>query len=324
MKREQELETFKREVSIGEYAAAQGYELDARESSAASQVMRRGAEKIVVATDQDRHGIYFDVHNPENSGTVIDFAQAETGGNIGQVRKQLRPYVGQDSGPLPEAEQIKRPEPSTKDRAQQVAKYAQMQQPERSAYLEARGVDGKTQQDPRFAGTFRQDQRGNTVFPHYDEAGLSGYELKNQGFTGFSAGGEKALWHSTNIERAERVVVVESVIDAMSHAQVTGETGAAYISIGGQMSEHQRDQLRNKLEQAHARGAQIEIATDNDDAGKRLGQQIRADSPAGAQLQQRTPSVGVDWNEQAQARQRAEAERKVEQERQREGPQMGG
>jgi hypothetical protein len=327
MKREQELERFKTDINLSEFAASKGYELDRRESSQASHVMRRGDDKIVIATDEDRHGIYFDAHSPGNSGSVIDFAQRETGANLGAVRKELRPWVGAEAQPVPQAQRIARPEPSTPDRQQVIARYAGMQETpaQGHSYLLERGISAQTQQEPRFRGTVRADDRGNAIFPHYDEAGLSGFEAKNQEFTGFSKGGQKALWHSANLENASRVVVVESAIDAMSHAQVTGERDAAYISIGGQMSEHQREQLRSTLEAAHERGAQIEIATDNDEAGERLGQQIRADKPAGAQLQQRTPSVGVDWNDQAQARQRAEAERqRAEAERQREGPQMGG
>ena len=48
----------------------------------------------------------------------------------------------------------------------------------------------------RFAGRIRRDDKGNAAFPHFDEKGLSGYELKNVGFTGFASGGKKALWLS--------------------------------------------------------------------------------------------------------------------------------
>src|SRR4029450_7817951 len=49
---------------------------------------------------------------------------------------------------------------------------------------------------PRFVGRMRMDSRGNTVFPHFDAAGLCGYEIKHRGFTGFAAGGQKGLWFS--------------------------------------------------------------------------------------------------------------------------------
>jgi hypothetical protein len=246
MKREQELETFKSDVNLAEYAAAQGYQLDRQESSSASAVMRRGEDKVVIATAEDGHGIYFDVHNPGNAGSVIDFAQRETAKNLGQVRQELRPWVGAEAQPVPQAERIARPEPSTPDRQQVIARYAGMQETpaQGHSYLLERGISAQTQQEPRFRGTVRADDRGNAIFPHYDEAGLSGFEAKNQEFTGFSKGGQKALWHSANLENASRVVVVESAVDAMSHAQVTGERDAAYVSIGGQMSDHQRQQLR--------------------------------------------------------------------------------
>ena len=43
----------------------------------------------------------------------------------------------------------------------------------------------------RFAGRIRIDDKGNAVFPHFDAEGLSGYELKNVGFTGFASGGAR-------------------------------------------------------------------------------------------------------------------------------------
>ena len=60
------------------------------------------------------------------------------------------------------------------------------------------------------------------LFPHRDADGLCGFEIKNAGFTGFAAGGGKALWHSARPESARTVVVCESAFDAMSYQQLTG------------------------------------------------------------------------------------------------------
>lgn len=49
---------------------------------------------------------------------------------------------------------------------------------------------------PRLAGRMRTDSLGNTVLRHFDAAGLCGYEIKNRGFAGFAAGGNKGLWFS--------------------------------------------------------------------------------------------------------------------------------
>lgn len=315
--RADELEAFKSQINLAEYIASQGYQLDRRESSRNSAVMRRGDDKLIVATDQDGHGIYFSVRDDADHGSIIDFVQRRQGLNLGQTRKELRPWIGDSSSYRPIPERIHKPAPSTADRRSVIAAFTGMQ-PQPSGghpYLLGRGLAPETLEDSRFAGMIRQDSRGNAVFPHYDRAGLSGYELKNDGFTGFSKGGEKRLWHSSNLAHAERVVVVESAIDAMSHAQATGDGESAYISIGGQPSREQWDLIGSALKKSNERGAAVVIATDADAAGDALAERIAALAP-GAERQR--PDRGKDWNDQLQAQQQPgpKPERAPESERQ--------
>jgi len=318
--RNDELDQFKTQINLAEYAAAQGYQLDRRESSRNSAVMRRESDndKIIVATDNDGHGIYFSVRDDQDNGSIVDFVQRRKGLNLGQVRRELRPWCGDSSSyrPLPIPERIRKPERSSKDRQAAMGAFAQMQpQPAGGhPYLLSRGISADTLTDPRFAGMIRQDSRGNAVFPHYDNTGLSGYELKNDGFTGFSRGGEKRAWFTSNLGRAERVVVVESAIDGLSHADLTGDKEAAYISIGGQPSPEQWQVLKATLEAKQEQGAALVIATDADQAGDKLAAQIQALAP-GAERQQ--PTAGKDWNDQL-AQVRIE-----EQEQDQEGPSLG-
>lgn len=318
--RNDELDQFKTQINLAEYAAAQGYQLDRRESSRNSAVMRRESDndKIIVATDNDGHGIYFSVRDDQDNGSIVDFVQRRQGLNLGQTRKELRPWVGDSSSyrPLPIPERIRKPEPSSKDRQAAMGAFAQMQpQPAGGhPYLLSRGISADTLTDPRFASMIRQDQRGNAVFPHYDGTGLSGYELKNDGFTGFSRGGEKRAWFSASLGRAERVVVVESAIDGLSHADLMDDKQAAYISIGGQPSPEQWQVLKATLAAKQEQGADLVIATDADAAGDKLAEQIEALAP-GAERQR--PASGKDWNDQL-AQVRIE-----EQEPDQEGPSLG-
>ncbi|MDD5296556.1 MAG: DUF3991 and toprim domain-containing protein [Rhodocyclaceae bacterium] len=306
MKRDDELEQFKARINLVEYAEAQGYKIDRSESSRASTVMRQGGDKIIVSTDQDGHGIYFSVRDEGDNGSIIDFIQRRQGVNLGQVRKELRPWAGTPSSSYcpkverkPEAQRPRKPEASTADRQKVLAVWMKMQPAAgRHPYLEReRMLSPATLADPRFACMVRQDAWGNAVFPHYDRLGLAGYELKNQEFTGFAKGGEKALWFSANLGNAPRVVVVESAIDAMSHAQATGDREAAYLSIGGAMSDKQRGLLTNILKEAAGRGAEIVTGTDADEAGNRLAAEVRALAPAGAAVRREVPRNGKDWND---------------------------
>lgn len=308
MQRQDELERFKSQINLAEYAEAQGYEIDRRESSRASTVMRRGDDKIIVATAEDGHGIYFSVRDDRDSGSIVDFVQKRQGLNIGLVRKELRPWIGDQAQQRqrraierkPEADRPRKPEPSSADRRQVLAVWMKMQPSNgRHPYLEReRKLKAETLADPRFIGMVRTDARGNAAFPHYDRAGLAGFELKNQEFTGFSKNGQKAVWHSANLTNATRVVLVESAIDAMSHAQLTKDKEAAYISTGGSMSDHQRELVRSVLAKAADRGAEIVIATDADEPGRKLAAEVQALAPAGAKLSRQEPDQGKDWNDQ--------------------------
>lgn len=299
MNRDDELASFKTAINIVDYAQSLGYQTVPKESSRSSTVMVRDGDKIIVATDQDGHGIFFSVRDDADNGTIIDFVQRRQGLNLGQVRKALRPWIGgtQEYVPLTPA---RKPDPSTADRRQVLATWSKMQPcAGHHAYLEQRGISPRMLADPRFAAQVRIDQRGNAAFPHYDASGLAGYELKNDGFTGFSSGGTKAVWHSGNLMHAARVVIVESAIDALSHAQMTGDTGAAYISTGGAMSGHQRDLVRSALAKVSARGAEIVLATDNDEAGRTLAGQLRELAPEAAAIYVQVPG-GKDWNDDLQ------------------------
>jgi 5S rRNA maturation endonuclease (ribonuclease M5) len=295
-----ELERFKIGINLVEYAEAQGYEIDTRESSKASTVLRRADDKIIVATDADGHGIYFSVRNDSDQGSIIDFVQKREGLNLGQVRRALRPWVGGSPmtyTPRATAPQRSKPAPTSGDRRQVLAVWSKMQLTNGNhRYLTIeREIEPATQADPRFARMVRQDARGNAVFPHYDEAGITGYELKNAGFTGFASGGEKALWHSANLHDATRLVVVESAIDALSHAELMHDADVAYISVGGAMSDKQRDLLAKAIKDLQGRSGSLVIATDNDLAGESLAQQIAALVP-GMTAERQAPRR-KDWND---------------------------
>lgn len=319
--RSDELHEFKAQINLAEYAASQGYQIDRRESSRNSAVMRRESDndKIIIATDTDGHAVYFSVRDEADNGSIIDFVQSRQKLNLGQVRKELRPWIG--AAPVPLPERICKPEPTTSDRRAVIGAFAQTQAqpPGGHSYLLSRGVSTDTLADPRFGAMVRQDSRGNAVFPHYDSAGLSGYELKNEGFTGFSRGGEKRLWHSANIDEAVRVVVVESAIDALSHAELSGDREAAYISVGGQPSPEQWAVLQTILVDKHNQGAVLVVGTDAGAAGDRLAEQIAAMVP----VERERPAVG-DWNEQLkQTGLQAEFRRDQREPDDYEGPSMG-
>ena len=70
-----ELERFKIEVVLPEFAAARGYFLDRRASSRNSIVMRHpDGDKIIIARyEGTTHWVYCSVRDGRDNGTIVDF-----------------------------------------------------------------------------------------------------------------------------------------------------------------------------------------------------------------------------------------------------------
>lgn len=266
--RDPELEEFKVAIDLRAYAADRGYALDRKESWRGSSVMRHASgDKIIVKIDHDRHYVYFSVRNDSDNGSIIDFVQKRGGGNLGAVRQILRPWIGKvAAAPSLFPALI----PTTKDRMEIERQFRLMEDALRHSYLEKqRGVPAAVLSSARFLGRVKSDARGNAVFPHFDESGLCGYEIKNEGYTGFSKGGEKGLWFSRTDEGDKRLVLCESAIDALSHAVLFPDIQTRYASIGGQMNLKQPGLIKATVSKL-PRGAEVVAAMDADDDGHQL------------------------------------------------------
>jgi hypothetical protein len=237
-----ELESFKNGIDLRAYAAGQGYQIDKRDSWRGCAVMRHPVthDKVVIKRGLDGHYVYFSVRDDRDNGSIIDFVQFRQRLSLGAVRKELRPWMGMPPVPVPAFLSLPKTE---KDRMKVEAAYARMHDAiSGHPYLEReRALPGALLALDRFAGRVRMDDRGNAVFPHFDAQGLSGYEIKNIGFTGFASGGNKALWLSHELPDDKRLVFCEAAIDALSHAVLFPDNYARYASIGGNPNPQQPD-----------------------------------------------------------------------------------
>ena len=140
--RTDELQRFKQDISLAEYAAGEGYVLVKNESSRNSFVMQREADhdKIIVATDTDGHGIYFSVRDDADNGSIIDFVQKRKGLNLGQVRQELRPHTGENREARPIETQLGKPKVSTQDTHKAAVNWSRAQPAPGHDYLERRGI----------------------------------------------------------------------------------------------------------------------------------------------------------------------------------------
>ena len=302
MNRDSELDAFKRKVDLRQFAVSLGYEMDRRESWRGNTVLRRDADKIVVKRNHNGHYVFFSVRDDRDNGTIVDFLQRRQNLDLGAVRQILRPWIGRSATP-----QFPALEPTSTNRMRVECAYRRMANAQRYPYLEReRCLPSAVLLSPRFAGRMRIDSRGNTVFPHFDAAGLCGYEIKNRGFTGFAAGGQKGLWFSHARPDDRRLVIAESAIDALSHAALfpDAEDQTRYASLGGKPSSRQAGLVQATIAKLQE-GAEIVAAFDTDEAGRKLVNVIREAVVSVASRTERSDLMfkahlavkeGEDWN----------------------------
>lgn len=297
--RDPELEAFKVSIDLRAYAADVGYALDRKESWRGSSVMRHvNGDKIIVKIDHDRHYVYFSVRDDGDNGSIIDFVQKRGGGSLGAVRQTLRPWIGKAASALSLFPELI---PTTKDRMEIDRLFRMMEDAPRHSYLEkARGIPLDVLSSARFSGRIKRDKRGNAVFPHFDLEGLCGYEIKNEGYTGFSKGGEKGLWFSQTETTDNRLVLCESAIDALSYAALFPSDQTRYASIGGQMNPKQPGLIKATLLRLPA-NAEIVAAFDADADGRDYAEMVRQAVIETARDDMRCaiqePEGAKDWND---------------------------
>ncbi len=304
--RSDELEAFKTDVDLREVAASLGYERNHKRSSRGSEVMDNAAgDRVLIAVAPDGHWIYCSVRDPGDAGSVIDFWQRRQGGNLGDVRKALRPFLDggappplpRRSAPMPKLEPIERDILAVRARyecAQPIDGY--------HPYLvERRKIPAALLAQEAFASRTRTDERGNAVFVHFNRSGVCGFELKNNRFTGFARGGTKGLWASVPADTDRDLVIAETAIDALSYAALSGHHRRRFVSTAGQLNNDQPGLIQSAIEKM-PQGGRVVMALDNDEGGDELAARI-TDLYAAAKridlalVDDRPQIRGTDWND---------------------------
>lgn len=336
MKRNEELDRFKTQIDLVHYAQNNGYQPDKKKSSVNCIVLKDDlGDKILIGLDRtDRHYFYYSLTNETDKGSIIDFVQKRKNLNLGEVRKELRPWIQQSSdltnskvNSKAKNKIYKKSEtkliPTDKNRTQILLQIEQHQTINNHPYLNQRGIKKTTIDNSRFQGTIYRDKNNNVIFPHQDREGVSGYEIRNQKFKGFSTGGTKGLWTSRSGSQDRKLVICESPIDCLSYHQLFPDEQTRYFATSGTLSQKQKNLLQSAFEKISQKGGEIIIATDRDEPGKKLSQELAEIAPETAQISRHVPKYQKDWNEALNAQ--IEREIKLQQKQQRErGRDRGG
>ncbi len=219
-----------------------------------------------------------------NREPSLDFAQA---------LRELAKRAGMPESEKPAEIKLFDLKPVKRDPERVKREYERMKLAVNNAYLLSRGIDKDVLGSRRFLGCIKQDYYKNAVFPHYDKGLLCGFERRNEGYKGFSKGGAKILWSSNKLNGDNRLLIVESGIDALSHFMMTDESTTRYVSIGGEMSPEATAVLVDTIH-AFSNQGEVICGLDNDKAGMKLTEKIGA--ACGLTLNRDKPTA-KDWND---------------------------
>ena len=299
--RDEELEEFKTKINLTQFMAAHGFQLNQRKSTQRFAVMRSQGSKtyLVSVSDKDKHWVYKNPFDVLDKGSIIDFCKAYVTQNLGEIRKYLRPWVNKPPQIHP-SRYVKKIKATKPDIQKVLAEYMAFDCPERFQYLESRKVTAKTYQHSRVMGRIKLDSKGkfqNIIFPHYNEDGVCGYEIKGRGgFSGFSKQGLKGAWVTKPQGNEKNICVFESVVDALSFAELFPERleDSHFMSVGGNPSSEQRELVANIL--IKNPDVKVCLCFDNDAAGEKLTQIFQDLLPATSEVE-RLKSNSKDWND---------------------------
>ena len=298
----EELERFKKEISLMEYAPTYDYtELDRNQSSRTCVVLRRQADdgKIAVSRGHDGHWVYYDFRRGKG-GSILDFVMQHTGCNLGRTRKELRKMLCCNIDSFSHTAPLPNPRSATKDRQKAAWEYAETTPIARHHdYLESRGIGLECILADRFAGAVRVDRYRNVCFPYFDFEGIAGVEKRNHNFKCYTKGGSKGLWRSTLMESDSKAVICEAPIDALSYAKLRHDKNdrTRYFAIGGQISRFQWELIDGLIKKYSSEKMDILLAFDNDPAGKNYIQQFQERYSGVIFTLDLPPQKGQDWND---------------------------
>ncbi len=293
----QELEQFKTNINLVEFAAREyGYKLRKEKSSVHRKVLESpSGDIILVARSKNNHWQFITANagasfNPDSSdnGSIIDLVQKHEHLDLQGVRDKLRGETGSSLGAISDYEVEPKKEIDRSAIKQTLRKMSAVTD---SPYLKSRGVSRDVLKNPIFLGSILNGYNEAVVFPHWDEQGLIGYEIRNTGFKGFSKQGGKGIWFSKNLKKADAIVFTESPIEALSHFQLKKPANTAYMSTSGNMSSKTVELMKRVFEKYP--NIRVIASFNNDEKGRgyaKLVQGLRA----GAQIE--FPNKN-DWND---------------------------
>ncbi len=299
MKRK-DLEALRDKVSCSAVLEADGWMLDAKESTKRAVKYRRGEGEIVIVTHAGKG--WFDPMS-EAKGDV--FGLSEHLGNFGFVDalERVSELVG-----FALSQPVWRKPFRDKSVSSVTTRWNTKQRvkPNSSTWrylLDVRGIPQITLHRAIAQDCIREGPYGSLWAAHKDAAGkFTGWEERGPQWRGFATGGSKRLFHF-GAANPKRLCVTEAAIDALSLAAIETTQSAnlsetLYVSTGGGWSPNTDALLRDY---AQTPGLHLVAATDRNWQGETYAERLRLIAQeAGCRFSRMLPEH-EDWNEDLKA-----------------------
>lgn len=303
----QELDRVKRDVNLVQHVASMGYKVDPDKSCQTYAVMYKGSDKLIIRTSPNKEGhwVYMSATDDNDKGTIVDL-MLNRGHDLSEIRGLTSKHLDKAAWLQVSSEQkkyISDKEMQSKMALNQLSSVGMVSPLEN--YLAKRGINSSTYSI--YEGNGLEVGR-RAVFGLYQELNhhykgrlcstitYSFTELgENQ--KRFQTGLPRGLSVLKGSERSNKVIIVESPIDALSHKQLHGGDNT-YICTCGNLTAQIREGLRKVIEGAKLYNKELILSFDNDEAGKKMSKQVlNMSRELGVTPKSVQPSTAKDWNE---------------------------
>jgi hypothetical protein len=285
---QEELEKFKKDIDLVDYAQKIGYQVDHDKDSKNYRALKKDNDVVIVSKLSTGQSWYFNQHDPSDKGSIIDFVKTRQNASLGQTRQLLRDFSNsQEFTPsvnyTPPTKPLRQ---SEEQRNEIIAEYLKADKTltDRS-YLHSRGISDDTLDNQAFKGrifnTTVVDKEHNktyvnTAFPIYNKDGMISLEQKNKDFKAVleNTPAGNGVWISNNTDgdksnKLDKLVITESGEDALSHHQLHYQKGVntIYVSTSGNNTQGKTEVIQELIDKR--KPAEVVAGVDNDPAGSR-------------------------------------------------------
>lgn len=267
-------------ISLLEFAINHDYKIDKKKSTRKNPVLVGfNGEKIVLKNVDDNAKMrYFSTDDARDNGNLIEFVKQRIG-TVFQADRSKSLYANVNDVlhkylniPVSERQTALADFNTEHKSAVQFTRDLYQIQPydtETNAYLhEARGLKDKTVNHEYFKDKIFTNSWNNntfTVFPIYDYSAsqIIGLNFRDEQVNTNASGSnrEEGLWISNPPDKIERIYLVESPIDALSHYQIHHPENALYIANFGGFAPEQYESIINSLAYFKDRFAEGQLPT---------------------------------------------------------------